>query len=102
MRDRSGLKAAERTGLPVAAEDGDRLAGRGVPDPRVCIDAVTMRDPSGLKAAERTGLLVAVEDGDRVAGRGVPDPRGACLRRGDDAFSVGTEDGGTDQCRRGR
>ena len=34
MRDPSGLNAADLTQLLVAAEDGDRLAGRGVPDAR--------------------------------------------------------------------
>ena len=57
MRDPSGLKAAEVTTSVVAAEYGDRRAGRGVPDARgASKDAVTMRDPSGLKAAEVTSV----------------------------------------------
>ena len=78
----------------VAAEDGDRLAGRSVPDAcgliRRCCDDPR---PVGAEAGVRDPTLVAAEDADRGAGRGVPDARGAVPRRGDDARPVGAEGG---------
>ena len=71
----------------------DRLAGRGVPDPRRLVlgrgdDALAVR-------AERRALhniIMAFERlADRLAGRRVPDPRRLVLRRGDDALAVGAE-----------
>ena len=53
MRLPSGLNAALVDAILMAYERlADRLAGRGVPEPRRLVrDAVTMRLPSGLNAA---------------------------------------------------
>src|SRR5271166_3998103 len=92
-----GAEGGGKDRTRVAAEDGDRLAGRGVPDARSLV--VRRRDDARPVGAEGGGpdpILVAAEDGDRVAGRGVPDARSLVARRRDDARPVGAEGGGPD------
>ena len=81
----------------MAAEDGDHLARRGVPDARgVVLRRGDDARPVGAEGGGTDPILVAAEDGDRLAGRGVPDARGVVVRRRDDARPVGAEGGGID------
>ena len=92
----NGLRWRRSPG-PLAREDGDRPAGRGVPDARCAV--IRRGDDARPVGAEGGGAhlaRVAAEDGDRPAGRGVPDARCAVIRRGDDARPVGAEGGGID------
>ena len=94
MRLPSGLNAALITALVMALERlADRLAGRGVPQPRRLVlrrgdDALAV----GAERRARHRILMAFERlADRLAGLGVPDPRRLVRRRGDDALAVGAE-----------
>ena len=92
----SGLKATEITCLLMAAEGGDLLARRHLPQPR----RLVRRAGGEARAigAEGDGshrILVAAQDGDLLARRHLPQPRRLVLRAGGEQRAIGAEGDGS-------